>query len=95
MFMTEANKNVSILQIIPAVNWFAIYEHNAAVDANRAVPILCWALVDDGNSKTKIVGMVNKEDSSEIVDASTLPNFEAYELMEDRMEEFVDLKTMN
>lgn len=93
--MTEANKNVSILQIIPAANWFAIYEHNATVDANRAVPILCWALVDD-NGSSKIIGMVNKEDSSEIVDASTLPNFESYELMEDRIEEFdLDLKNMN
>jgi hypothetical protein len=48
-----------IIQIIPAVNWFAVYasESESILDDYECEPLICWALQEDG----EIVGIIADE----------------------------------
>jgi len=44
-----------IIQIIPATEWYAKYEEEGT---SFFEPIACWALLDRGDGKTEIDGLV-------------------------------------
>ncbi len=47
-----------ILQMIDAKGWVAVYDHGSHdVDDIRTKPLVCWALVEDAHTGTRIIGI--------------------------------------
>lgn len=68
----------TILQIIPASGWFAIYK-NREDNATMRFPLVCWALVQeiDGDGAYRfVVGMDGEQD---VVFCDNASNFIGYE----------------
>lgn len=57
--MKEENRK--ILQIIPADGWWAGYDGSTDPERNASregfLRLICWALVEDEEGKTEVVGM--------------------------------------
>ena len=71
----------TILQIIPAPNWFATYKNRETNETMR-FPLVCWALVQeiDGDGAYRfVVGMDGEQD---VVFCDNASNFIGYEFGE-------------
>src|SRR5215470_11913977 len=63
---------MKILQIIPATDWYAIFD-NAGMELSN--PLVCWALVQEEDGDTAIRGMVADSDGAIIEAADKMNNF--------------------
>ena len=71
--------NYETLQIIPAVDWFAVYGEG---DREARYPLICWALVRDANGAgplDKYVVGLDTDDAGVTEVASEASNFLRYE----------------
>ena len=69
-----------IIQIIPAPDWYALYEEEGE---EYWTPLACWALVDE-DGETRVVGL---EAGERVVFCEENPNFKGYISKEDLEEE--------
>jgi hypothetical protein len=63
-----------ILQIIPAIDWYAMYEIED--DANSHAPLVCWALVEDRDGDRHVVGLDSAETNTDFCENTS--NFMGY-----------------
>ena len=67
---------MKILQIIPATDWYAIFD-NAGMELSN--PLVCWALVQEEDGDTAIRGMVADSDGAIIEAADKMNNFKRFQ----------------
>lgn len=57
---------MKILQIMPADNWFAVYEGDYE-DITLLHPLVCWVLVECDDGTTIVTGMETDEEGGAIL----------------------------
>jgi len=72
-----------IKQIIPADGWYARFK-TATKDFNSTAKLVCWALFEDEDGRTKIFGMIDDEG---IQNAAADDDFVGYAHLTPREEE--------
>lgn len=78
--MSKSNDKRTILQIIPAQNWYAVYQQDND-QPDEISPVVCWALVDDGKYRY-VVGL----DGGDYVDyCDEMSNFRGYQYKENKV----------
>jgi hypothetical protein len=68
--MTTNVKEPKIIQIIPAADWYAVFEEGTPTEEQQ--PLACWALTDEGD----VIGQISMENF--IDNAENYNNFSKY-----------------
>lgn len=68
-------KPMTIVQIIPAEGWFALFKEG---EAEKRYPLTCWALVEYSDGTRSVEGMVHGSEAYPMACSGT-KNFLRYE----------------
>lgn len=63
------------VSIVPAAEWYAMYDDG---DAVRLLPVVVWAACDDSDGGTGVVGLVVDDGFPELCEAGDIAYFECY-----------------
>lgn len=63
------------VSVTPAVDWFAMFDDGEHVVFEQ---IVCWAIAEDSDGKSCVVGMVVETDCQDLAPAGSSPYFAGY-----------------